>query len=440
MSDQRETHKVLDLALRIGEILLSSGAGAADVTATMLAITSHLGLRAADIDVTFTLLRMSYQEDPDEMPVLVSRSIHQRDIDYEDLTSTHHLVRDILGDHIDLTEARARVARINARGHRLPRWAKVLGSGAVGGGIALILGGGVVLTPTAVVAGMGVDLLTDWLNRQEWPMFYRQIAGGAFATVLALLVAVVHKGSDISLVITASIVLLLSGIGFMGAIQDALSGFYLTAGARIIEALLATAGLIAGVSAGLALAGPLGIELSVVQPGESSYAAPPFVLIGAVIAATAFAFTCYAPGRSLIAVAVATMLGQLVYLLLLDPGHSSPWAAGSAAVVIGLVSYTIAGRFGVPPFVVVVPAVVPMLPGLEIYRGLTYLQQGSSLGVVQLTAAAATTIALAAGVILGEYIAQPVKRNARRLERRLSGPRMVGVMHSRLGLARRDDR
>ena len=48
--------------------------------------------------------------------------------------------------------------------------------------------------------------------------------------------------------------LLLSGIGFMGAIQDALSGFYLTAGARIIEALLATAGLIAGVSAGLSLA------------------------------------------------------------------------------------------------------------------------------------------------------------------------------------------
>ena len=34
MSDTRETYKVLDLALRIGEILLSSGAGAADVTAT----------------------------------------------------------------------------------------------------------------------------------------------------------------------------------------------------------------------------------------------------------------------------------------------------------------------------------------------------------------------------------------------------------------------
>ena len=54
----------------------------------------------------------------------------------------------------------------------------------------------------------------------------------------------------------------------MGAIQDALSGFYLTAGARILEALLATAGLIAGVSAGLSLAGPLGVSLIGVRPGR----------------------------------------------------------------------------------------------------------------------------------------------------------------------------
>ncbi len=61
VTDSRETYKILDLALRVGEILLSSGAGAADVTATMLGITHHFGLRNADVDVTFTLLRMSYQ-------------------------------------------------------------------------------------------------------------------------------------------------------------------------------------------------------------------------------------------------------------------------------------------------------------------------------------------------------------------------------------------
>ena len=121
MTDSRETYKILDLALRIGEILLSSGAGAADVTATMLGITRHYGLRNADIDVTFTLLRMSYQDDPDEMPVLLTRNISQRDIDYDDLTRTHELVIDVLEDRVTVTEARAAVARINSTGHYLPQ-------------------------------------------------------------------------------------------------------------------------------------------------------------------------------------------------------------------------------------------------------------------------------------------------------------------------------
>jgi uncharacterized membrane protein YjjP (DUF1212 family) len=437
VTDARETYKILDLALRIGEILLSSGAGAADVTATMLGVTRHFDLRTAEVDVTFTLLRTSYQVDPDEMPVMLARKISQRDIDYDDLTRTHELVNDILQDRVDVAEARARVARVNSSGHWLPRWAVVLGSGVVGGGVSLILDGRVLVTAVAALAGVLITMLMRILSRQRWPMFYQQIAGGMLATVLALATAVVGKEFglrvDTSQVITASIVLLLSGIGFMGAIQDGLSGFYLTAGARIIEAMLATAGLIAGVSAGLSLAGPMGVSLVGVRPGASAvYADVPLVLVGAIITACAFAFTCYAPLRSLPAIGMSTLLGHLVFLSVQSPAQSMPWAAGCAAVVIGVVSYSIAGRVGVPPLVVVVPALVPMLPGLLIYRGLSLMSEGDTLGILQLTAAAATTIALAAGVILGEYVAQPLKRNVRRLEGRLAGPRMVGVMHGHL--------
>jgi uncharacterized membrane protein YjjB (DUF3815 family) len=193
--------------------------------------------------------------------------------------------------------------------------------------------------------------------------------------------------------------------------------------------MLATAGLIAGVSAGLALAPTFGIPLTFVRPGESGLASVPLVLIGAILAASAFAFTCYAPLRALPAVAMTTLLGHLVFLAMQDPGAAMPWAASCAAVVVGVVSFTVAGRVGVPPLVVVVPALVPLLPGLSIYRGLSYMSLGDTQGIVQLSAAAATTIALASGVILGEYVAQPLKRNARRLEGRLAGPRMVGVMH-----------
>jgi uncharacterized membrane protein YjjB (DUF3815 family) len=80
---------------------------------------------------------------------------------------------------------------------------------------------------------------------------------------------------------------------------------------------------------------------------------------------------------------------------------------------------------------VVVPAIVPLLPGLDIYRGLALLAQGKD-GVLQLASAFATALALAAGVILGQYLARPLKREARRLESRLAGPHMVGPSRRRL--------
>ena len=70
-----------------------------------------------------------------------------------------------------------------------------------------------------------------------------------------------------------------------------------------------------------------------------------------------------------------------------------------------------------------------MLPGLSIYRGLSLLAEGGSgttPGLLAMFTAASVALALSAGVILGEYVAQPVKRNARRLEYRLAGPRLVG--------------
>jgi uncharacterized membrane protein YjjB (DUF3815 family) len=81
--------------------------------------------------------------------------------------------------------------------------------------------------------------------------------------------------------------------------------------------------------------------------------------------------------------------------------------------------------------VVVVPAVVPLLPGFSIYRGLSLMAEGDSSGIIALATAAAIATAIASGVILGEYVAQPLRREVRRLESRLSGPRLVGPIRAR---------
>jgi uncharacterized membrane protein YjjB (DUF3815 family) len=121
----------------------------------------------------------------------------------------------------------------------------------------------------------------------------------------------------------------------------------------------------------------------------------------------------------------------MVYLAVISLEMGVGWASACAAVTVGVVSYSVAGRIRVPPLVVVVPAVSPLLPGLAIYRGLAQLSEGQS-GMLDLAGAAVTAVALASGVILGQYLAQPLKREARRLETRLAGPRLVGPLRGPL--------
>ena len=431
MQDARELNLTLDFCLRVGELLLSSGAGAADVAATMRSLSWHLGVRHADIDVTFTSLSMSYQPNPEDPLVLQVRTVKQRDIDYEDLTLVDHLVRDVLHDQADLHQARARLAQIVSSGHTLPRWAVTLGWGLMAGGFAVQLGGSATVVAGAFLAAVCIDRLQLVMARRRLPIFYRQVAGGAVATLIAVAAALTPLDVDTSQVVTANIVMLLAGVGFMGGLQDALSGFYLTAGARLTEALLATAGIIAGVTGGLTVADVAGVDVGRVEPGAVSLESIPVAVAGGAVCAAAFAFASYAPRRIIAPIALVAGTALAVAETLTVQGFDRAWSVAMAALFVGLVSYTVAGRMRVPPLVVVVSAVVPMLPGLSIYRGLTLIGEGkrhTAEGLLAMATAASVAIALAAGVILGEYIAQPLKREARRLPQRLAGPRLVGPL------------
>ena len=440
MGESNEIFRTMDLALRIGELLLSSGAGASDVKAQMDNVARACGLRGSTSDVTFTELSMSHQARSDEPALIQLRQVRYRRVDFGDLTEVDHLVRDLVVGRIDRDQAAAQLKQIVSSGHSRPQWLVTLGLGVMGAGIGMVLGGDWVVIGIAFVGAVAVDVIQRYMANGRWPVFYQQVAGGLFATLLAA--AVAKTGLDVapSRVITASIVLLLAGVSFLGAVQDALTGFPLTSGARILEAVIATAGAIAGVSGGLTLARVLNIGLGTLDPGSVRFADLPILAVGGALTAAAYAFSSFVPYRALLPIALIGALAMAAYTLAIHHRVGSNWASGVAAVVIGLVSWVVSGRARVPALVVVTAAIVPLLPGLSIYRGLALFGVGESSGLLALANAAAILIALSSGVLLGQYIAQPLKREARRLENRMSGPRLVGPLTVRAVRRRRRQR
>lgn len=423
-----DSYPTLDLALRVGELLLSSGAGAADVNVQMQNVCIACGLRGVGASVTFTELQLTYQEAPDAPATIQVRHVRQRETDYEDLTLVDQLVRDLVVGHIDRSEARDRLAHIVSSGHERSRRVATVSWGVMGLGIALLLGAGPTACGAAFVAASGIDIIQRHLARRRLPMFYQQVAGALFATIIAIVLVAAHLTAHPSRIISAAIILLLAGVSSLGAVQDALTGFPLTASARSLEAALATAGAIAGVSAGLTASSAFGVPLINLAPGAIAYPAWPQMAVGGALSAGAFAFASYAPVRSAIVAAVLGAISALAFIAGYRSGLGAAWPSALAAAIVGTISYGIAGRIRVPPLVLVVTGVVPLVPGLGIYRGLAHLSTNDAGGVVELINAGVILLALSAGVIFGGYIAQPLRKEGRRLEQRLAGPRLVGPL------------
>ena len=123
-----------------------------------------------------------------------------------------------------------------------------LGWGVMGTGIALTLGGSPVVCLLAFLAACAIDRTQRVMSRHRIPSFYLQAAGGFVATLIAVTAAATPLEVNPSRVVTTGIVMLLAGIGLMGATQDAITGFPVTASARLLDAMLDTAGIIAGVA------------------------------------------------------------------------------------------------------------------------------------------------------------------------------------------------
>jgi uncharacterized membrane protein YjjP (DUF1212 family) len=424
---------VLDVALRIGEVLMASGAGASDVTATVIAVTSAYGLPHCEVDVIFTSISICCQRGSDLAPVTTHRVVRSRALDYTRLSDADGLVGRITAGLVDAETARVELRAITDAPHPYPRWVATAAWAALAASVAVLIGGGPLVALIAGGTTAVIDRVGRLLNRRGLPFFFQQLVGGALATSVTLLLmhwGLLPSGVAPSLVVAAAITVLLSGLSVVSAVQDAISGFNVTAAGRAMETTMMSAGLVAGVVIGLDLAVRLGLPstpLAAPLP-QTALRLPVQVLAGAA-AAACFALASYTNRRALPVAAGAGALGTAAHGALDLVGFNQIGGSAVAAVLIGFCGGVMARRFGLPPLVVAVSGLTPLLPGLTTYRSMFQLAvQRTPAGLPTLMVAVATALALAGGVVLGEYLAQPVRTGLGRLERRLAGPRMAGPL------------
>jgi uncharacterized membrane protein YjjP (DUF1212 family) len=415
--DDLAAHAVLELALRIGEAMLALGVAAADVTTTVLRVAAAYGLERCQVDVTFTSLTVSWDRD-DAVPLTGLRIVRARTQDYTRLQAVTDLAHEVSAGTVPVDEAHRRLDAAVRAPHPYQRWVVTAALAGLAAAVGFLLGGGPLVALVAAVSTAGVDQLMRLLGRWGLPQFFQQVAGAALATTAAVVVLGLGLPVRTSVLVAAGIVVLLAGLGLVGAAEDAISGFHVTAAARGAEVLTLTAGIVVGIAAVLDLARRLQLPLSVLGPGDAG--APVAVQVPAAAAVAGFfAVSAYARPRAALVAALAGGLAWTTFEAASLLGVAASVASALAAAVVGFVGGVVTDRLRVPPQLVAVCGIVALLPGLAIYRGLFWIIVEGNLqaGLGSLTGALATGLALAAGVTLGEFLATPVRTGVDRFER-----------------------
>ncbi len=416
---------VLDLVLRTGEAMIATGAPVADVTAALLRLAAAYGVMNCHVDITFISISASIDRDDD--PITKMRVINVRTSDYSRLADLFLMVDDAAAGRLPLDQAHPRLDSVLASPHPYKRWVVTLALAVMAAAISGLLGGGWQVALIAAGTTGIIDRTLRVLRRWGLPYLFQQAAGASIATLVAIAILwgqdFFHWDRDVvppSLVVASGIVVLLAGMQLVGAAEDAISGYPLTAAAKSFEVALYTIGLVVGIGFVLDIGSRLGIPLYIGDVFGNAPSGYVQVACGAVIAG-AWAVASYTQARNvgliMLVGAVAAGLFYLVDTLWLGPAG----AAFFAALAVGLLAGVIGDRGRLPSLVVSVCGVTPMLPGLSIYAAMfEFIESGDVIGGGQLGIRALSIgLALAAGVTLGEFGAYPLRSEMDRWERRV---------------------
>jgi uncharacterized membrane protein YjjP (DUF1212 family) len=406
--------RVLDITLRIGELLLAGGEGAEDVEAAMLGVMHAYGLARVEPTVTFTLLGVSYQPSLTEPPVSVNRTVRRRAVDYTRLAAVFRLVDDIAGDGMSLEDAYGRLAEIRRNRHPYPGALLTAAAGILAGAAAVMVGGG----PFGFVAGAIGAVLGDrlaWLCvGRGLPEFYQFVAAAMPAALMGVLFSLFGdalpgvSNLQASAVIAGGLYALIPGRALVAAVQDGLTGYYITASARLLEVLYLVVGIVFGVTFVLYVAVGLGAAL---HPDQQlhGYDKPRAQLVAAMVLTLAFAIVLQVERHSLLLVTINGGVAWVTYGVLVRAGISPVVATAAAAGLVGLFGQLLSRYRFVSALPYVTAAVGPLLPGAATYFGLLAITRHHlGQGFASLSTAAALALAIAVGVNLGNEIARLV--------------------------------
>ena len=393
------------MAVLAGSIMISSGAETHRVEDTLHRILGTTNFEHADAFV-FTTGMVVTLSDPSVETLSISHRVTDTSRNFGRIADVNSVSRDFCSGLISLDEATARLREIKEK-KRYNSFLYHLGYILTSSGFAVMFGGDVRDAIATLFCGIILSIVVLDLGPKIGRGFVTTILAATALTLTATTVSYLsyhwlHISFQTNYMIIGAIMPLVPGLAMTTAFRDILQGDYLSAGSRILEALMVAVCVAIGIGTGMSLSDMFGLVETLALDFYLSVATVPEFLLRASSAGIAIFGMCLffdTPKKCFIACWLNAFLSWGVYLIVDYAGLNGLWASFFSTLAADLFAYYCARILKAPVLIFLVAGILPMVPGISIYKGVYSFMFGGNAAEI-LAGAFMTTGVIAIAIFL----------------------------------------
>lgn len=355
----------LDLLLRTGQILVESAADTNRIMRNMKRVAAYLGLpeEKLHIHISYTMLLVNVSDDTNSFCKF--QKCEKHGINMTAISQISKLSWKAIQEDYSLDRYEYELEEICNRKRNYTPWAVAVGAGFACGGFCALFGCDLVAFLFASLCAMfGFRVRTRCI---EFGInIYMSIAIAAFlSTCLAYATSFTGLSSTPLHPMLACALFIVPGVPLINFVDDMIDNYVVVGITRAMNTLLMLGAMAFGIVLSIKVCGVKDFTTISMIP-HSGY---PIYALAAAISAMGFSMIFNIPRRLLPVVAVGGAIAVCTRNFVnFDLGYGLIVGSLAGAFLVSLIAVKAVHWFHVPNHVLTIPSVIPMVPGVLMYR------------------------------------------------------------------------
>ncbi len=354
-----------ELILSVGQLLMENGADTSQISRDMKRVAAYMGIPSEKfhLHIMYTTLMLNISDETHSHTSF--RKCPKHGVDMRIISGVSRLTWRAMREHYTLDEFRGELKIIAERPRMYNKWLTACAAGTGCGAFCTLFGCDInAALYTAVSAIIGKLVQMQCHDRFGINPYVSMTFAAFAATIVAYFTHLLPTTTPWHPLIAAAL-FLVPGIPMINAFSDMLNTYLISSSARIMHTSIIVGAMTFGIVFAIGMADFDSFTNLTMSP-DSNYI---IFALAAAIGAASFAVFFNMPTRLLFAAAIGGMLCVCARnFFVFELGFSSAVGTLVGAALVSIVAVKAIHWLHTPSLVLIVPAVIPLVPGVLIYR------------------------------------------------------------------------